>query len=173
LITGMGDIRIAQCAELKARTGYGNLSVERAIGPVDLVTASGDLHLGQAGAGAVLRNSNGPVEIGQVNGVLKVKAGNGPIVVHQADSDVAAKASSGPITLERVTRGAVTAATAAGTIRIGVAEGSAAWLDLHTALGSVRSELEPAAQPVGAGPSVKISGRTAAGDITISRAGPG
>ncbi|MDR3202307.1 MAG: DUF4097 domain-containing protein [Bifidobacteriaceae bacterium] len=169
LITGMGGIRMDRCGALKAKTGHGDLSVEWAAGPVDLTTGSGDLRAGQIDAAAAIRNSNGPIDLGLVGGDLRAKTGNGRIAVRQAEADVTAKSAAGAVTLERVSRGTITALTSAGGIRIGVADGAAAWLDLHTSYGAVSSELEPAGDPGQPARTVKIHARTAAGDIAITR----
>ena len=60
--------------------------------------------------------------------------------------------------------------TAAGNLEVGVREGTAAWLDVLTRFGAVRSSLDTTEAPSPSDSTVRIRARTSAGDIVISRA---
>ena len=67
-------------------------------------------------------------------------------------------------------RGSVLAETAIGELEIGIPDGTAAWLDVHTQFGHVRNELDaadapapPATRPSRCAPTPRF------GDITIRR----
>jgi hypothetical protein len=68
-----------------------------------------------------------------------------------------------------VARGSVQLGTAMGDMEVGIAEGTAAWLDLNTGFGQVRNLLDNAAAPAESDETVEVRGRTAYGDITIRR----
>ena len=67
-------------------------------------------------------------------------------------------------------RGAVVAHTAMGKVEVGIGEGVAAWLDLHTGFGTVRSDLETTGRPGPGEDVVEVKARSAMGDITVQRA---
>lgn len=67
--------------------------------------------------------------------------------------------------------GTVEIDSASGDILIGVAGGTAAWLDVHSLSGDITSELEGADAPDEDAPTVTIRGRTLSGDVAIRRAG--
>ncbi|HEX6451819.1 MAG TPA: hypothetical protein VF060_20440, partial [Trebonia sp.] len=107
--------------------------------------------------------------IDAVTGDVQVRAANGGITVDRASAGVDAKTSNGAIRLGEVARGSVVLGTAAGDLEIGIAEGTAAWLEVNTGFGHVRNLLENATRPEEADETVEVRGRTSAGDITIHR----
>ena len=87
-------------------------------------------------------------------------------------ASVIAKTANGDVRLQDVSSGAVVAHTAAGKVEVGVHEGVAAWLDLTTSFGKVRSDLDASDRPAAGEDSVEVRARTAFGDITIRRSSP-
>lgn len=172
LKTGLGEIRLDRAGLAVLRTGAGDITVDQVADRAEIVTGTGALEVGSIGGTAVLKNSNGDTWVGEVTGELRVNAANGKISVDLARAAVTAKTANGDICLSEVSRGAVRAQTALGKIDIGVLDGVAAWLDLHTRYGSVRNDLE-AAEPSEPGEaSVEVAARTSFGDITIRRSSP-
>jgi hypothetical protein len=169
IVTGFGTVRIDEVGPLQVHTGFGDLSVERVAGRIEAKTGSGALRIGAIEGAAVIRNSNGDTWIGEVSGDLEVRAANGRIVVDHADAGVTARTANGAVLLGEVARGAVVAQTSAGRIEVGVQEGVAAWLDLHTCYGNISNDLEGGGPPGPGEGTVEIHARTSAGDITIRR----
>ena len=168
--TGVGDLQLDQAGDpVELKTGAGDISVERAAGRADVVTGSGTVRIGTIDGPAVIKNSNGDTWIGEVAGEVSVKAGNGKIIIDRAHEAVTAKSANGDIRLGEVARGGVVAGTAYGKVDVGVSEGVAAWLDLHTGFGAVESDLDPAGAPAAGDEVVEVRARTAFGDITIHR----
>ena len=56
-----------------------------------------------------------------------------------------------------------------GDLEIGIAEGTAAWLEVNTGFGHVRNLLKNATRPEETDETVEVRGRTSYGDITIRR----
>jgi hypothetical protein len=73
------------------------------------------------------------------------------------------------VTIGQVSHGAVVAQTGRGAIEVGVREGVAAWLDLHTHFGAARNQLDASGPPAPGDDSVEVRARTSLGDITIRR----
>ncbi|HWB34509.1 MAG TPA: hypothetical protein VHA75_00640, partial [Rugosimonospora sp.] len=119
--------------------------------------------------GAVVKNSNGDTAIDAVAGDLRVRNANGAIEVERAGTGVDAKTSNGSIRLGELVRGSVVLGTSNGNLDVGIAEGTAAWLEVNTGYGQVRNLLENATRPEEAEQTVEVRGRTSYGDIVIHR----
>ncbi len=167
--TGLGEVRVEEVGPLRVRTGFGDVSVERAGGRVEAKTGSGAVRIAAIEGPAVIRNSNGDTWVGQVSGDLEVRSANGRIAVDRADAAVTARTANGAVLLGQVARGAVVARTAAGRVEVGVRAGVAAWLDLHTRHGRVRSDLEVGGPPAPGEETVEIRASTSFGDVSVRR----
>jgi hypothetical protein len=168
---GVGAIRLDRTGPVQVRTGAGDISVEHAEGRAELTTGTGAVEVGAVDGPAVVKNSNGNTWLGDVAGELRVKAANGKIAVDRAHGAVHARSANGDVMVGAVERGEVVAETGSGKLEVGVVEGVPAWLELHTAYGNVRSDLDAADRPDPGEEAVEIRARTGLGDITIHRAG--
>jgi hypothetical protein len=110
------------------------------------------------GMGQIVVDQAGPVKLRTT----------GDIVLDRAHGDVNAVTSTGSIRIKDVREGAVDLKTAMGEIEVGVAEGTAAWLDAHTGFGNVRNQLNKS-EPKPGESTVKVRARTSYGDIVIHR----
>ncbi|TLS44399.1 hypothetical protein FE633_20505 [Streptomyces montanus] len=169
LTTAAGDIQLEEAAAVRLKTSHGDILVDRATGEVE-IRGSGRVRVGRVDGTATIKNLNGETTIGDIRGELKVSSSSGPISVLHADSSVTAKSANGAIRLAEVVRGRITLDTSAGGLEIGIAEGSAAWLDVRSAAGRVRNELGAAEGPQASEETVEVRGRTSVGDIVIRRA---
>jgi DUF4097 and DUF4098 domain-containing protein YvlB len=169
-----GDVRLDETGRLRLRTAAGNVSVSRAVGHADVGSAAGKVWIGQIDGTAVAKTSSGDVAVGEVTGDLRLNTAYGDITVDRALATVAAKTAYGSVRIGEVVRGAVLLTTGWGDMDIGIADGTAAWLDVTSASGSVRSELEASDGPESADETVEVRARTGYGDIVIRRstAGP-
>jgi len=167
---GVGDVSVESAGQVRLRTGAGDITVDRVLGPAEITTGSGTVSVAAAGAGAVIRNTNGDIRIGACDGDLRVNAANGKIAVGRSEGTVSARTANGDISLSEITGGSVTAHTGFGRIDLGIADGLAAWLDLHTSFGQVRSELPAAEPPAPGSEAVEVRARTSYGDITVAPA---
>jgi DUF4097 and DUF4098 domain-containing protein YvlB len=167
--TGVGDIQLERVGAVQLRTGAGDIDVGKADGDAELSTGSGSVRIDRIDGAAVVKNSNGDTWIGQVSGNLRVNAANGRISVDRARDTVAAKSANGDVRLGEVAHGAVLAQTGMGKVEIGISDGVAAWLDLHTLFGNVHNDLDATARPEPGEDAVEVRARTSFGDITITR----
>jgi DUF4097 and DUF4098 domain-containing protein YvlB len=167
--TGMGDVQLEQTGAVQLKTGAGDISVGHTAGAAQITTGSGGIRIGRIDGSGAIKATNGDTWIGEVTGDLQVKGANGSVVVDRTYATVAAKTARGDIRINTVTRGAVVAHTAYGQIDIGVLDGVAAWLDLDTSFGEVRSDLEAAGAPEPGADAVEIVARTSYGDIAVHR----
>lgn len=80
------------------------------------------------------------------------------------------RSGSGRVSVRRAGEGDLAARTGSGSIRIAVASGVVAHLDVSTSSGSVHSSLEPTGPAVPGTPTLVLHARAASGDVQIDRA---
>jgi putative adhesin len=167
--TGIGQIQI-DCAETpRLKVGIGDISVERATGHAEVTAGSGDVRMRELDGSAVIKNSNGDTWVGVAGGDLRVNAANGSIAVDAAHAGVVAKSANGDVRLGEVVRSSVVLETRLGDVEVGIREGTAAWLDVRAAAGSVHNALDAAEAPEPSAETVKVRARTTAGSVVIRR----
>lgn len=164
-----GNIWLERTGPLRLHTGMGHITADGIAGNAEVSTGSGKIQIGEIEGTAVVKNSNGDTTINAVTGDLQVRNANGAIDVERAGAGVDAKTSNGSIRLGEVVRGSVVLGTAAGDLDIGIAEGTAAWLELNTSFGHVRNLMDNTTRPDDTDQTVEVRGRTSYGDITIHR----
>jgi hypothetical protein len=167
--TGVGDVQVEEAGPVDIKTGAGDVTVERATGKTVIVTGSGAIRMGSAGGTAAVKNSNGDTWIGEVAGDARVSAANGTISIDVAREGVVAKTANGDVRIGEVARGAIVAQSAFGMVEVGVRDGVAAWLDLHTGFGHVQNDLNPAGSPGAGEGAVEVHASTSYGDIVVRR----
>ncbi len=168
--TSMGDVRLDLTGELRAKTSFGNVTVDRVAGNADVTTSSGDIRLGAIDGTAVVKNSNGSTQVASVGGDVRAKSSNGNVLIGHAGAGVTAHTANGDVRVAEVERGAVVIETATGELEVGIAAGVAAWLDVSTRFGMVRNSLDSADGPDGSEGTIEVRARSSFGDIVIHRA---
>ncbi|MDA0565840.1 DUF4097 family beta strand repeat-containing protein [Streptomonospora sp. S1-112] len=169
LKTSAGHLWVERTGPLYLRTGAGHITADAVAGGAEVSTGTGRIQLGEIEGSAVVKNSSGETTIDAVTGDVRVRSAAGDITIDRAGAGVDAKTSTGTIRVGEVARGSVALATPMGDLEIGIAEGTAAWLDVHTGRGHVRNLLDNAPGPEDADETVEVRGRTDYGDITIRR----
>lgn len=167
--TAAGQVRLEGTGPLRVSTAAGNVTVDHVAGDVEVVAGSGDVRIREIDGAAVIKNSNGASWIGEVSGDARLNAANGAIVVDKALAAVNAKTANGAVRIGEVVRGSIGLQTAMGELEVGVREGTAAWLDVKSSFGTVRSSLTAADGPATSEDTVEVHARTGFGDILIHR----
>lgn len=168
--TGSGDINLELTSDLQARLGSGDLRLEAASGSIDVKGGSSDLVIGDVAGAATILTGSGDVLLEHVAGHLTIKSGSGDVVLRRAGDDVNAMAGSGDLLLKRVDHGQIKAKTGSGDIAIGVAPGTAVYLDILTVSGDVHSSLDRSGAPTDGEPTVEIDIKSGSGDVVLQRA---
>jgi DUF4097 and DUF4098 domain-containing protein YvlB len=169
LKTSAGNARLDRTGPLRLDSGAGHLTVDGVAGNAEISTGSGKVRVGEVDGTAVVKSSNGDIMIDAVTGDARVRTANGEISIDRAGAGVEAKTANGGIRLGEVIRGSVVLGTGMGDLEIGIAEGTAAWLEVNTGFGHLRNLLENALRPDQADQTVEVRGRTSYGDITVHR----
>lgn len=172
LKTDFGAIRIGETGTLNIRTGLGEITVDGASGSAEVHSGSGEIRIGAVDGTADVSTGNGTIRIGVVTGPANVKVSNGALSVDRALSDITASSSNGEVRIGEVVRGKVNATSKNGRVDVGVREGSAAWLELNTAVGRVYNELASSDAPDAGEPvdKVEVHASTTLGDVVVRRA---
>lgn len=165
-----GNIHVDRAGSLKADTGAGVVHVGAVKGNAEVKTGSGHIRIGAVNGSLVVKNSNGHIEVGTVEGELRARSANGDINVERAAGLVEAKTAMGSIGIGEVVRDTVSLNTAMGGVEVGIAQGTAAWIDAKTSFGRVTNTLEGSDGPGNAAQTVKVTAHTSFGDITVRRA---
>lgn len=167
--TSVGNIRLERTGSLRVDTGAGHITADGVEGDAELRTGTGKVRVGRVEGSLVVKNSSGDTEIDTVSGDVRVRSADGAISVERAGAGVEAKTSRGSVRLGEVARGSVDLGTSMGDVEIGIAEGTAAWLDVNTGFGQVRNLLDNATRPEESDETVEVRAQTSMGAITIRR----
>src|SRR5690348_3385467 len=103
--SGFSNVRLAvkytiampRGVRLRASTGNGELSVEKAGAEVQLSTGNGAIHIGETSGTVTASTGNGDLEIESARGPVRASSGNGRIFVSTASGPVSATTGNGDI----------------------------------------------------------------------------
>lgn len=163
-----GRVRIDRAGPLRLRT-VGHVTVGQVDGRAEVTTGSGRLRVDRIDGTAELKNSNGDTEVGDVTGEVRVRASNGDIAIDRPGAGVDAKTANGTVRVHHVVRGSVVAESGCGDLEIGIAEGTAARLDVRTGFGRVHNALRASAGPEPTDETATVHAHTGYGDIVVTR----
>jgi DUF4097 and DUF4098 domain-containing protein YvlB len=170
--TAAAKIAIERARTAKISKAAGEVTIGEVAEDASIESAAGAIRIERIGGNAKIDNANGDARIGSIDGDLKLTGASGDVLVRRSGGSVSASTAFGAVRLLSVAHGRVKVDSARGDIEIGIAEGSAAWLDLNTTFGRARSELDAADAPGEQERTVEVSASTAFGDITVRRAAP-
>jgi len=150
LQTGSGDVVVAHLnGEGQVKSGSGDVQVRRADGSLVVSTGSGDIRVGAAHASVAIKTGSGDAHLASLSDDLVYTTGSGDLVVESADS------------------GRITAKTASGDVRVGVAAGTPVWTDIRTVSGRLHSDLPSTGEPADDQPFLEVRATTASGDVSL------
>ena len=161
------DGRYVDCTLASAS---GDLSVESVTGNIKAETASGAVNIDAVKGNAAIATASGDVTIGDLDGGVKFRAASGSLIVGRLHGNVNAQMASGDVTVTTAVNGGVSAQTSSGQLVVGIAEGTAAQLDLRTRSGEVRNSLAQSDGPADGDETLVVHARTGSGDIVVQRA---
>lgn len=151
IASSTGNVHVSEAAAVALRTSHGDITLGRATGQADLDTSSGTVRAGDLAAGGTIGSSAGD------------------IVVQRCGATLRARTAYGRIRVDEAVRGSLSLDTSYGSIDVGIAHGTAAYLDVASQHGRVRNELTLTADRPEAAETLTLHARTGYGDITIRR----
>lgn len=168
--SGSGEVSVEHGNRLEVRTGSGDVAIGTADDDCDIKCGSGDVSVELIGSDASIHSGSGDIVLDKIGGSLKVKTGSGDIVVKSAGDGIDAMAGSGDVLVRRIKQGSLKAKTGSGDISVGVAEGTAAYLDVMTVTGDVTSSLDASEAPGEHDLTVELVLQSGSGDVVLQRA---
>jgi DUF4097 and DUF4098 domain-containing protein YvlB len=169
--SGSGDVSVVHLTGTsRLRTGSGDITVDSTEADLDAQSGSGDIGVGSVSASCSLQTGSGDIALEHATGPVKAQTGSGDIAIRDVEGDLKTQTGSGDIRVERVYRGEVKAQGASSDVHIGVAAGTAAWLDVHSLTGSIDTDLESSDEPGEHEDKVRLQINTVSGDISVVRA---
>ena len=169
--TGSGDIRLDTVnGEASVSSGSGEVDVDHGGELTRIQTGSGDSSVRDAKGRVQISTGSGDIRVDEAIGAVQVNSGSGDVNIGDAQSDISVNTASGDQNLGRASRGRVKCNAASGDIQIGIAYGTAAWLEVNTVSGSVSSELDGSEPPGEDEETVQVKATSVSGDITLTRA---
>lgn len=169
--SGSGRIDLALVVDsVRVNTGSGDVRIERVERDASVKTGSGDVSIGAVGGEASFTSGSGSLELGSGGRAVVAKSASGDVTIGTAPADVRLTTASGDISIAAVDYGDVRARAASGDIRAAVRRGTAAWLDVNTVTGRVRSGLAASDEPPPDQRRVRLQLSTVSGDIDLVHA---
>jgi DUF4097 and DUF4098 domain-containing protein YvlB len=190
LNSSTGDVRVAEVSHLTAKAAIGSVTADRVAGaaqvstsiapirigtvdgPATLESANASITVDEAGDALQVRSANGAITLGETAGTVQVQSANGSVAIGRSLGGITAKTAWGKVRIDEVVSGTVHLETGRGDVGIGIAAGTAAWLDLHSKSGVVRSDLDAADGPETSDTVAEIRVHTERGNISVHRASP-
>jgi DUF4097 and DUF4098 domain-containing protein YvlB len=136
---------------LRASTGNGELSVDKAGSEVDLRTGNGAIHIGQTEGRVTATTGNGDLEVESAKGPVRVNSGNGRIFVSTASGPVSAHTGNGDVEVRMKalsTDADMDFRSGSGAIRVTLPADFNGEFEASTGNGELRSDFE-----------IKVTGR--------------
>ncbi|HYJ70137.1 MAG TPA: DUF4097 family beta strand repeat-containing protein [Nocardioidaceae bacterium] len=169
--TGSGDVRLETVDdEISVASGSGDVDVRLGGERTRIQAGSGDLSIRGSRGQVNLTTGSGDIRIDEAGDAVQATSGSGDVLIRTAEGDVTVSTASGDQRIRQVSRGRVRCNAASGDILIGIAEGTAAWLEVNSISGSVQSQLDGSEPPGEDEESVQVKANTVSGDIVLARA---
>lgn len=159
-----------QYADCKFASVSGDLEVGSVAGNLKLDNVSGGIAVQDVKGSASMSTVSGDAIIGDLDGDVKFTAASGALAVTRLHGNVNAQTASGDVTVAAAVNGGVSVQTASGEVVVGIAEGTAAKLDLRSRSGEVRNSLTASDGPAEGDETLVVHARTASGDVVVQRA---
>jgi DUF4097 and DUF4098 domain-containing protein YvlB len=173
-VTGSADVTASgTLGRVEVKTGSGDVVLRGAAEALRVTSASGDVKAQRVTGPATVATASGDIELGVVGGPLAVNAVSGDVSVRDAHAGAAVESVSGDVTIDAVGGGDIRAQTVSGDVKIGIATGTAVWIDASSVSGDLESQLEvedrPPAGDEPASPVFELRVRTVSGDALVTR----
>jgi Toastrack DUF4097 len=147
----------------------GDVAVEHIVGDATITTASGHVLVGRVDGSARVKGASGDVTVNLVGGDVEGHTASGDLTVDDAGGSVVMTSASGDLQVGCLHRGKAQLKSASGAVRVGVAQGTGAWLDIDTASGRASNGLAMGGEGAGGEAQLNLTIRTASGNVEIQR----
>jgi F0F1-type ATP synthase epsilon subunit len=170
--TEYGDVHLDEAGPVGIRSRHSDLSIEHATADLEITTSSGDVRVGVVEGSASITNNDSDIVVTEARGPLQLRGSHGDMTIERLHADLLARNAYGSIRVTEVVEGSCDIATTYGEVEIGIAEGTAAWLDVRSDTGTVRNRLDQQPGPDEFDHTAELRARTRDGDVLIRRGRP-
>src|SRR5580693_4908974 len=164
------EIALPTRSRLYVSLEFADMRAEGEFSDVRFASASGDVEVDVVTGKLKATNASGSFTVHAAEGGASVATASGNVTIGNLDGDLKFKAASGSLTVAAAVYGAVSAQTSSGAVAVGIAEGTAARLDIITGSGAVTNELQPSDGPELGDETFALQVRSGSGDVNIHRA---
>jgi hypothetical protein len=137
-----GNVELDQTGSLDLQTVNGDIMVKEATGHVKVSSVSGQVRVHRVHGTVEIGTASGDLSVGEASGALLLNTGKGRISVEAAHANLHAQTGMGNIRVGEIVRGSVELGTGTGGIEVGVRNGTAAWVDASSRIGTVHNTLD-------------------------------
>jgi hypothetical protein len=168
--TDYGDLHLDEVGTVEVRARHAQISVAHATGDLEIVTSSGDVRVGTVVGSASITDSDSDITVTEARGPLQLRGSHGEMTVDRLCAGLVARTAYGSVRVTELVEGTCDIATTYGEVEIGIAEGTAAWLDVRSDTGNVRNHLDEQAEPAEFDRTAEVHALTRDGDVLVHRA---
>lgn len=168
--SGYGEITLERTGPVELRCRHGEVVVAHVDGHAEIALSSGDVTVHMIDGTANVTNDHSDVEIVEVTGAVRLCGSHGDLTVGRAHADVRARSAYGSVRVREAVAGVVDLTTTYGELEVGIAAGTAAWLDISSGTGTVHNRLTARPGPEGFDRTVEVHARARDGNVVIRRA---
>jgi len=158
--------------KISAKTASGDVRLGEVEGKLQVKTASGDVSVQTVETDSSIATVSGDVEAAHVDAALNVRTVSGDVGLGLVRAPATVQTTSGDVALKTVARGEVRVQTVSGDAHVGVANGTAVFMDATSVSGDLRSDLGAVEEPA-EGQEVDVVPlhvKTVSGDVAFVRA---
>ena len=170
--TEYGDVHLDEVGVVEIRSRHAEISVEHATADLEITTSSGDVRVGVVEGSASITDNDSDITLTEARGPLQLRGSHGDMAIDRLCADLLARNAYGSVRVTEVVEGSCDIATTYGEVEIGIAEGTAAWLDVRSDTGTVRNRLDQQPGPDDFDHTAEVRARTRDGDVLIHRGQP-
>lgn len=167
-----GDVHLDEVGPVEVHARHAEISIEHATADLAITTSSGDVRVGVVEGNAVITDNDSDIALADARGPLQLRGSHGEMAVERLCADLTARNAYGGVRIAELVEGTCDIATTYGDVEIGIAEGTATWLDVRSDTGAVRNQLDEHAGPNGFEHTAEVHAHTRDGEVLIRRAGP-
>ena len=166
--TAAADVRgRGRLGAVQVRTASGDVSLED-VESLAVEAASGDVLARSVQTDLAVKTTSGDVEARSVGGNLVVAVVSGDIDIAKLGGDARINTVSGDVEIGEL-GGEATVNGVSSDVELGIAPGRRLWLDVRSATGDVRCDLDASDLPGDDASAAEIKVRTVSGDVRIRR----
>jgi hypothetical protein len=165
-----GQVQLDRIDALQASIASGEVAIGHITGGATVDGGAFAMRIGEVKGTVGLTSSGGRAWIGHASADLDLSSGRGDFDVDRADGSITATTASGAIRIGRMTHGQAKLTNGSGNIEVGIAEGTAASIDVNSERGAVHDFVSAQGNPDPSDRTVMVYARTRHGDIIVQRA---